>query len=365
MVLTANLMSKLYIVDLEPIETRYTGEWKTHLPSLLRSQGFDVVVIDGSSTTSQTTSKGAFLNFGATNIYKAQQIEKLGQLFSNGAVEQGSQFIFTDAWHTGILNLKYMASLLEVEIKIHALWHAGSYDPHDFLGRLIGSEHWVRHTEKSFFYAVDYNYFATEFHINMFCQNLFNTTAEKLDRRLGKIIRSGWCMEYMPTLLAPYKTQTKKNLLLFPHRVAPEKQVEIFLDLQKSLPEYEFIVCQDKTLTKHEYHTLLSQAKIIFSANKQETLGISWYEGVLVNAIPFLPDRLSYSEMALSDFLYPSEWTDSYDAYLQNKSKLIDKLIYQVTHYDSFLPLLDRQASYLNDSFFSCSDLLTNLKART
>ena len=61
-----------------------------------------------------------------------------------------------------------LAQSLNVPVKIHALWHAGSYDPHDFLGRLIGDAPWVRHAEKSFFHAVDYNYFATDFHIDMF-----------------------------------------------------------------------------------------------------------------------------------------------------------------------------------------------------
>ena len=40
-----------------------------------------------------------------------------------------------------------MAELLGVDISIGGLWHAGSYDPHDFLGRLIGDKPWVRHAE--------------------------------------------------------------------------------------------------------------------------------------------------------------------------------------------------------------------------
>ena len=107
----------------------------------------------------------------------------------------------------------------------------------------------------------------------------------------------------------------KRDLILFPHRVAPEKQVEIFRDLKHQLPQYEFVVCQDQQLTKNEYHNLLGEAKLVFSANLQETLGISWYEGALVDAIPMVPDRLSYSEMAMEDFKYPSEWTESFDAY--------------------------------------------------
>ena len=102
----------------------------------------------------------------------------------------------------------------------------------------------------------------------------------------------------------------KRDLYLFPHRVAPEKQVEIFKDLAQRLPQYDFVVCQDQELTKNEYHNLLGEAKMVFSANLQETLGISWYEGALVDAIPMMPDRLSYSEMALDVFKYPSEWTE-------------------------------------------------------
>ena len=41
-----------------------------------------------------------------------------------------------------------MAELLGVDITIGGLWHAGSYDPQDFLGRLIGDKPWVRHAEQ-------------------------------------------------------------------------------------------------------------------------------------------------------------------------------------------------------------------------
>ena len=46
---------------------------------------------------------------------------------------------------------------------------------------------------------------------------------------------------------------------------------------------------------------MLGEAKLLFSANLQETLGISWYEGALVDVIIMVPDRLSYTEMAEKD----------------------------------------------------------------
>jgi hypothetical protein len=37
----------VFLVDLEAVETRYTGQWKTHLPALLRKEGHDVYIIEG------------------------------------------------------------------------------------------------------------------------------------------------------------------------------------------------------------------------------------------------------------------------------------------------------------------------------
>jgi glycosyltransferase involved in cell wall biosynthesis len=364
-------MSRIFLVDLEAVETRYTGEWKNHLPALLRRHGHDVQVISGPEDIPRATTPGAFLNFGGTNIYKSSQVEKISRLFCDGRISAGDHFIFTDAWHPGIVNLKYMSELLGIKVVIHALWHAGSYDPQDFLGRLIGAAPWVRHSEKAFFHAIDHNYFATDFHINMFCDNLLNdgmcenpwAYEDKTDMlESGKIVRSGWPMEYMTDTLLMYKNMPKRDLILFPHRIAPEKQVEIFRDLKEHLPQYEFVICQDQQLTKNEYHNLLGEAKLVFSANLQETLGISWYEGALVDAIPMVPDRLSYSEMAFDAFKYPSKWTESFEAYTVHRKEICMKIIQYMDNYKKFLPSLNKQVDSLTDNFFSCDNLLKMLK---
>ncbi len=355
----------IYIVDLEAVETRYTGQWKTHVPELLRKAGHNVQVISGPTDIPSATTPGAFLNFGGTNIYKSRQVEEFSRLFCSGAIRPGDHFLFTDAWHPGIVNLKYMSELLGIPVKIHALWHAGSYDPQDFLGRLIGNAKWVRHAEKSFFHAINYNYFATDFHIEMFGMNLLGFDRETLDHTYikdEKIIRSGWPMEYMDSTLDMYKNMPKRDLILFPHRIAPEKQVEIFRDLKQYLPKYEFIVCQDQQLTKNEYHNLLGEAKLVFSANLQETLGISCYEGALVDAIPMVPDRLSYSEMYYDTFKYPSEWTESYQSYEAYRPYLCKAIIEHMDNYETRLPKLKQQALDLTKNFFSAGNLIDQFK---
>jgi glycosyltransferase involved in cell wall biosynthesis len=358
-------MSNVFLVDLESVETRYTGQWKSHVPNLLKKAGHNVQVICGPTDIPSATTPGAFLNFGGTNIYKSRQVEQIGRLFCEGSVNAGDHFVFTDAWHPGIINLKYMSELLGIPVVTHGLWHAGSYDPQDFLGRLVGDKPWVRLAEKSFYHAFDHNYFATDFHIDMFFKNLFGTDGPTEHFRAvqtNKIVRTGWPMEYMENTLTIYKNMPKRDLIIFPHRIAPEKQVEIFRDLAKQLPQYEFVVCQDQQLTKNEYHNLLGESKIIFSASLQETLGIGCYEGALVDAIPMVPNRLSYSEMYLDEFKYPSVWTTDFDNYTTRKKEVCDKIVDYMENYKTYLPSLKKQSSLLTDKFFSADLLLENIK---
>jgi hypothetical protein len=178
----------------------------------------------------------------------------------------------------------------------------------------------------------------------------------------GKIVLTGWPMEYMVDTLAPYKGLKKRDLILFPHRIAPEKQVDIFRDLATHLPQYEFVVCQDQQLTKHEYHTLLGEAKLVFSANLQETLGISWYEGAIVDAVPMVPDRLSYTEMAFDTFKYPSKWTEDFSTYQLYRPQLCKVIIEHMEFYNKRLPMLAKQTESLRDNFFSATNLLNNIR---
>jgi glycosyltransferase involved in cell wall biosynthesis len=309
----------IYIVGLERHEQRYTSQWATELPKsivkFLNTVGSmeKVRVVEGHHTT-QTTTQGAFLNFAETNIFKADQISQIGALFAQGEVTPGDRFLFADAWHPGVINTRYMSDLLGIPVKLIGLFHAGSYDQHDFLGR-IPDIAWARHFERSLFHALDVNCFATQFHIDLF-KSVLGVDDD------SRILLTGWPMDYLETALAPYRNLPKRNLVLFPHRVAPEKQVDIFRDLAGSFPDYEFRVCQDTSLTKAEYHRLLGEAKMVFSASLQETLGIGVYEGLLCGATPFAPDRLSYREMYPAECLYPSRWTESWDSYVRHKANL-------------------------------------------
>jgi glycosyltransferase involved in cell wall biosynthesis len=363
-------MNTIFIIPIEPIDTRYTRHWYEHIPELLKAAGDDryrVITIDGTDVPPVPT-PGAFLDFGATNIYKSSQLIKIADKFRRGEVKDGDKFLFTDAWNTSILQVKYMSELLGVKTELHGLWHAGSYDPQDFLGRLIKDKRWTNNTEKAIFYSLDKNWFATEFHVEMFMANVFlETDVFKNDQDLSHSDRTrrigitGWPMEYMTEMLERYEAP-KKDLILFPHRLAPEKQLDIFKDLEKELPEYEWVVCQEKKLTKNEYHKLLGRAKMVFSANLQETLGISVPEGMATGAIPCVPDRLSYAEMYRDEWKYPSEWTESFDSYTRYKEKLVSRIKEHMESYDEKMrEVIYDDYKVLHEKFFSAGPLVESL----
>ena len=81
-----------YIVDIEAVDSRYTRQWKQHLPKQLeRSTNSNVIVISGGEVP-QATTPGAFLNFAGTNDYKSQQMLEISRLFAEGNIKDGDYF---------------------------------------------------------------------------------------------------------------------------------------------------------------------------------------------------------------------------------------------------------------------------------
>jgi hypothetical protein len=76
-----------------------------------------------------------------------------------------------------------------------------------------------------------------------------------------------------------------------------------------------------------------------------------------------VPDRLSYAEMADENFLYPSHWTEDFDAYEHFKEDVVATIKDYMNNYESYLPLLEQQKAKLQ-SFFTGDKLYDAIKKR-
>ena len=77
----------------------------------------------------------------------------------------------------------------------------------------------------------------------------------------------------------------------------------------------------------------------------------------MVDAIPMVPDRLSYREMAIDQFKYPSVWTIDADGYAKHKAELVERIKTYMEHYNEYLPIVRQQVKKLQTEFFSGNEL--------
>ncbi len=225
-------MNTIWIIPIEPIDQRYTKQWYDNIPVILEQQAgtdYNIVTVDGEDFAPEQRTEGAFLDFGATNVYKATQTAEVSKLFSNGKVKAGDKFLVTDAWNFIITPIRYMSDLLDIPVEIHGIWHAGAYDPTDILGYKMRPD-WPHHVEKSWFHACDFNYYATNFHKDMFLRNLGIPQGD-----YSKAIRSGQPHELIVDQLTQYQDTVKKRTVMWPHRYNDDKQPDIAEDLASDL----------------------------------------------------------------------------------------------------------------------------------
>ena len=351
-------MNTIWIVPIEPIAQRYTKQWYDNIPVVVentvqeRGLDYQVVTIDCEDFAPDQRTTGAFLDFGATNVYKATQTAEVSKLFSNGKVKAGDKFLVTDAWNFIITPIRYMSDLLDIPVEIHGIWHAGAYDPTDILGYKMRPD-WPHHVERSWFHACDYNYYATNFHRTMFLRNLNIPQGD-----YEKAVLSGQPHELIVDDLRALSSTPKENRIMWPHRYNADKQPEIAENLKQ---DYNMIITQNMNLNKNEYYKTLAGSVAIFSCALHENLGISIMEAVLTGAIPIVPDRASYSEMYLDVFKYPSEWTESYDAFLKHRDELTAFIDEKIDNAEKYITLVSEQQQILIDNYLNSTVMIDNI----
>ena len=192
--------------------------------------------------------------------------------------------------------------------------------------------------------SYNHNWIATKAHFDLIC-NVYDVFLHP------SFNRTGWPMEYTKDMIQFIPWQQKQNIIVFPHRIAPEKRLDLFHELaaHPELKHYQFCVAMEMNLTKKEYHELLQRAKFAVSFAEQETLGISMYESACAGACPIVPNRLSYTEMYHPIFKRANSVDDAVKTILNYEQQDLS---------ESIANLVDK----LHNNFFSATNLINNLK---
>ena len=351
------MINNIYIVPIEPIDQRYTKQWYDNIPNILNDIiekweiDYQVITIDGDQPKTGTTT-GAFLDFAVTNQYKASQTQRIAELFTAGKVMPGDKFLVTDAWNFVITAIRYMSDLLDIPVEIHGIWHAGAYDPTDILGMKM-QKPWPWRQEAAWYYACDYNYYATDFHRQMFLTNLGIDPSGWY-----KAVRSGQPHDLIVKEIKALEPGKRERTVMWPHRLNADKQPEIIRDVAKHL---KVIITQEQNWSKSEYYQQLAKTSVVFSCSLHENLGISQMEGVLAGAIPVVPDRASYTEMYPDIFKYPTEWTSSTDNYYKHKDRVIGLIADRMENYSYYADALKECKNNLISNYLNANIMIGKL----
>lgn len=312
-------MPKLFWVPIESLEERYSSQWNRWFKNEFTKRSINHCMIYGTSLTDKIRT-GSFLDVIGTNYFKASQLKGICLLFEQKQVEDGDIFFFHDGWFPGIEMLAYIRDALEIDFKIYSIFHAGTYDPHDFLTQK-GMLKWAHHSENSWIELNDGIFVGTQFHKELLIKGVGEAACCP-----DKIHVTG-----LPIYSKFVNSQIgKEKIIVFPHRLDPEKQPEIFdqlkKDLSPSFPDYQFVKSKEVCKTKQEYYDLLNKSKISVSCALQETWGIAMMESILCGCIPIVPNRLSYSELYLDYFKYNGTYEE-----------LKEKVIWAIKNYNKIL----------------------------
>ena len=313
----------LFNFPIEPIPERYSEQWEIWF-----EQAFDHLEVDWMTLRPpldilKTVRTGEYLDVIETHRSKFDQLRQLFGLYWD-APRDGDVLFFHDIWFPGLEALFYVRDALKCDFKICGCLHAGAYDPHDFKFQ-NRMQRWARDLENCWFKEVDAIFVATYFHKDL----VDSSRATKVISDETNVHVTGFPMYIKP------ESPEKQNIIVFPHRLAPEKQPEIFDYLAEvtkdMLPSWSFVKTKKVATTKLEYYNTLRYSKIAFSSAQQETWGIAMQEAVMLGCVPLVPDRLAYRELYPSVFRYVPgqdmedkliEFANNYDAVIESTDYL-------------------------------------------
>lgn len=308
-------MANLFVVPIEPLEERYSQQWLDWWEGYVQKHNLkDTFTINPPLANYHVIKDGQFLDSIETNRYKLAQLQRLVNLIRDGEIRSGDTIWFHDGWFPGVEMLAYIRDLTtNRRIKLCAMFHAGSYDPWDYLAQRHTGP-WAQHFETGWGYIYDQIFVATNYHKRLLCSR------RHIAREKVRVVPFPFALP--PSCGGRICKEGRDPIIVFPHRLAPEKGLEA-LSIFKNLvagynlhhgTKWEVVRTKDVCKTKEDYYQLLKRATFSVSFAKQETWGIAMQESVFAGCIPIVPSRLSYKEMYPKRCQYHSGNCDERDA---------------------------------------------------
>jgi len=354
-------MKTIYLLDSKTIDYKYIKDWQNNIEDMLvnhiQRNGIQKKVV----TLYDVDLNGLALIDDTPLTYKdiisqqTKMMEKITRMFETGQIKDRDHFVFFDAWNPIIFQIKYLAVAFRMKVIIHGFWHMGSFNKTSYL-YFTTDRTWLRNTEKALVAAIDHNYYDTDYHYGLIKALFKSLGPRNMINAQSKMIKAGPPMEHVLQYAKEFEGTKKRDMIVFPDRAVPHRQLAIFKELQLALPQYEWVCVHERALNKQQYHGILASAKYIFSADTTDSACISSYEAIMHKCIPMVPNRLNFTEVVPDKWRYPSEWTLDYAAYTLHYNEIIDYIKDRMENYDKYSVGIEEVGKELSKNYFNISN---------
>ena len=125
-----------FYFPLEPVKSRYThqlcNEKDGWMPQALRDHPWASIHYINGKEVAPDIRVGAVLDAAGRSIYSLSQVASFIEMIAAGKVSNGDVLYFQDFWTPGIEAIYYTLNLYNIKVRVYAMVHAQSVDPHDF-----------------------------------------------------------------------------------------------------------------------------------------------------------------------------------------------------------------------------------------
>jgi glycosyltransferase involved in cell wall biosynthesis len=314
-------------IPIEPLDKRYTEQWYRWFPEAFRKNKINFINVDGKKLTSRIE-HGSVLDVYGTHYYKFSQLQKIMKMLRNGEIKDTDVLLFHDLWFPGIEALQYIRDMEGRKFQICGILHAGTWDKNDFTYR-SGMSLWAKHIETGWLKFFDKVFLGSDYH-----RKLISDAIPGVNH---KLFVTGLPFKYQEADYCYQGGREKEKIVVFNHRLDPEKQPELFdrlaRELSKEYPEWRFIKSINTTKNKKEYYTLMAKSSVCVSFALQETFGYSTLEALANHCFTVVPRTLSYATMPI----YKGCYYDDYQGMKQLVKEFIKQSQEWMPHYENSL----------------------------
>jgi hypothetical protein len=359
-------MKTIYILDSKTIELKYIRNWQNNLRDCLeeyiqkKSLKYQVKTLYDIQPNTLSIIDNSPLTFKDIVNQQASQSTRFAELFYNKEVHQGDHFIFMDAWNPAIFQLRYLSTVYRTPVWIHGFWQTGSFNKTSYLS-FAKTLTWQKNAERALVAAINHNYYDSDYHLSLL-KSLFKTFGAKhLFNTPGRVQKAGPPMAHVREYAEQFKKTKKRDMILFADKGTVDRNMIIFRELQRAMPQYEWVCIEDKMPNETQYHGLLASSKYVLILDLIDSSSITAFEAIMHGSIPLAPDRLNFKEIVPEKWRYPSHWTLSYLNYTENYTTIIDYIKDRMENYDIYKEGIEEWAKHLDTNYYRIEALKDNV----